>query len=134
MPTWSGLWNGFYNIPYAPLPGGNTTDYNNTKRHQLAKWARGVEGRKLGAILRAITGAPVGATALSQTPVIPGNPFPGAAYSGGGKINAVLRTDINRATVTADETWFDTATLLLTKPTYPVDKAGVGGAKGPGFF
>lgn len=135
MPTWSGLWNRQYNEPYAPLSGGNTTDYNNTIRNELAKDFRGPAGRKLGAIVRALTGAAVGAgTALSQVRQIPASPDVTASFSGGGKVTAVTVTEINRLTVAADETYVDGTTQRSTAPTYPVDKAGNGGYKGPGIF
>lgn len=134
MAQWSGLWDGFFKQPYAPISNGgqgNTTDYNRRTWSELARLTRGANGRKLGAILRAIS--PVGGQALSSTYQIPASPAPGQSYSGGGYIRAVQKYDINRATTATDEAWVDTATLEKRYPTYPKDK-GAGGAKAPGFF
>ena len=135
MATWSGLWNGQFNQTYSPITGNNTVDYNSTKQHRLAQIFKGTNGRKIGAILRAITGAPVGATATSTTPRVAASPAPGQAYSGGGKVTITQVTDLNRATNAADEAWFDESTLISSAPpVYPKDKSGAGGAKTPGFF
>lgn len=134
MPTWSGLWNRQYGENYSPLAGGNTQDYNNTIRDDMSRVFKSPAGRRLGALVRALTGAAVGATATSIVRQIPASPDPSASFSGGGKITAVPVTEINRATTSADEAYIDGATQLATAPTYPVDKSGNGGAKSPGVF
>lgn len=134
MATWSGMWNGMYNRTYAPLAGGNTVDYNKTKWVQLAKLTRGPAGRKMGIIIRTLTGQAPGAAMSMGITRVPASPAPGAAYSGGGKITATVKTEINRNTNAADETWIDSATTLKSWVAYPKDKSGAGGAKPPGFF
>lgn len=134
MPTWSGLWNGQFGQAYSALPNGNTTDYNNRQRDKLAALFKGEQGRRLGAIIRALTGSAVGQLAQSSVTKVPAISQPGQAYSGGGYIRAVVDYDINRNTVAADETYVDGITLMKNYPTYPVDKSGNGGPKSPGVF
>lgn len=135
MTMWSGLWNGFYNIPYSALGNnGNTADYNKTKWTQLAKLTRGPAGRRMGTLIRTLTGQAPGALAQSFVYQVPSRPDPTAAYTGGGYVRAVQKFDINRNTTPADEAWIDAATLLKSSPpVYPVDKGG-GGARTPGIF
>jgi hypothetical protein len=116
MASWSGLYDGFFKQPYAPLAAGNTTDYNKTKWNELARLTRrGPAGRKLGAIIRTLTGQAPGSPMSVGTTRVPASPAPGQSYSGGGYIYRTTQTELARNTNSTDEVWVDTATQLKNK-------------------
>lgn len=134
MANWSGLWDRQYGTPYAMI-GGNTPEYNNTLKQEVANLSRGRGGRVLTAIIAALTGAAAGQTAASTYKQVDPDPALGQSYSGGGKRTVSTKTDINRATTAADLTLVDNllgqinGTLLTS-----TDKSGNGGGGKVGSF
>lgn len=130
MPSYSGLWNGIYGIPYSALASnGNTFEQNNRTRTAITKLIAKDRGtRKLMSLMKALNGVAPGATATATYKDIDGLPSIGNPLSNGGKRVIATNNDVNRVTTAADVTLitniFDKA--FAPNP-YPVDKSRNGG-------
>lgn len=121
MPAWSGLWDGVYAQPYAPINQRMTLP-----RRVGMTYAR--DGMKINAAIgTALNGSAVGGTASAthrRVEAVQAN----AAFNLGGKRTVETQTLINRATTSADETALDALFAAKFAPTtYPVDRSNNGG-------
>jgi hypothetical protein len=129
MPSYSGLWNGIYGIPYSALSTNNTKETNNSLKTQVTKHLSKDRGaRKLMMLMRTLNGVVAGSTATvnyKQIAVDPGNNNP---ISSGGKRTINTIADLNRATTAADQTLINAMFDKVFAPSpYPVDKSSNGG-------
>ena len=135
MATYSGLWDGFYGVPYAGL-GVNTPEYNSGDFDRISKRLKSRGHRSMSAILSAVLGAAAGGAAsathkrVSQPTDTLTNPL---ALGGQRTINN--DTLVSRNTTAADVTLLKT---LIDRPyfptTYPRDASGNGGGSKVGAF
>ncbi len=123
MPAWSGLWDGIYGAPYAPINQRMTLP----RRVGMA-YAR--DGMLANAALGvALNGAAVGGTATATRPVVRAVQSSGSLGLGGAR-PVDTQTLINRATTSADQTALNALFQAKFAPTsYPVDRGGGGGGK-----
>lgn len=130
MPSYSGLWNGVYGVPYSALASnGNTFEQNNRTRTQLTKLISRDRGtRKLMILMKTLNGVVAGSTATvthkqDKAPVANGDPL-----SNGGKRTIETKSDVNRVTTSADVTLINGIFDKVFAPNpYPVDKSRNGG-------
>lgn len=125
MPSYSGLWDGHYGQPYAPL-----TQFVN-KGNDMAMLTRVFGRRAYGRayfreMIQALVGAAPGAAYQANHRRVKWTPTRGEPASGGGLVQ--MEQFIQAGTTTAaDETMIEKALEQDSYPTYPKDKAGNGG-------
>lgn len=100
MPAWSGLFDGFYRVPYAMQ---FTKDRSPRSQVALQFLHRGM--KKDLALITALLGAAAGGTATSTYKrVYDSNLGPSDLYRHGGKQTVETVTEVNRVTTSADTT------------------------------
>src|SRR5215204_3411744 len=123
MPTagWSGYWQRQFGI------GHSLNSKYTTKQWQMSRQLRtGIGGRKLRAIVMALTGATVGSASKAYSSKrIPHDRQVGVATSQFGKITAVTVTHITGNTTANDLSVVDNVLAARTRPpTYPTSRGG----------
>lgn len=127
MPAWSGLWNQVYNEDY---PGSAVRITPNARR-RLRRAEKGLGSLAQREILRALVGAAVGGTASKTHTRINAPDLVNPSLGGVRVIDTI--TDINRATVAADQTNITLELANVHTPTFPVEKSGNSGGGKLGF-
>lgn len=125
MPSFSGLWNNEYGQNYAQL--SNTESVGNAHLALSRAFARRLYGRaSVRALLVSFIDGAVGDNASATHRRVKAERDL-AANVLGGKRTIETHTSINRVTTAADKAKLLNTLQLTSAPTYPVDKAGVGG-------
>lgn len=126
MPAWTGLWDGIYGQPYAQIDKPNPG-------FRLRRALKGVTARKYKTILKVLVDGNVGDVATATHPRIQaGVQFDNGTLGGKRVLETV--TDVNRATVAADQTQIDSDILFAHTPNpFPTEKSGNSGGGKLGF-
>ena len=125
MPSFSGLWNNEYGQNYSQLSSAENVGNAHVALSRVL--ARRLYGRaSVRAILVSLVDGAVGDNATATHKRIKAERDLTANVLGG-KRTIETFTSINRATTAADEAKLLNTLQLTSAPTYPVDKAGVGG-------
>lgn len=131
MPSWSGLANGVYGVPYATLT--NTT--GNTRTYLLRRLAQKKYGDgEIRALMVSLINGAVGANATDTHKRITALADLGSNLLGGKRVIETF-TQINRNTVAADVTKLLANLSQSSQPsTYPRDRSGNGGGGKAGIL
>lgn len=131
MPSFSGLWNNEYGENYTPLNTNANT--GNAYRMLGREFAQRLYGRaSTRALIASLVDGVVGDNATATHKRVKAERDLENNVQGGVR-TIETHTAINRNTVAADENRILAALALKTSPTYPVDKAGVGGGSKLGW-
>lgn len=131
MPSYSGLYDGHYGTPYAPL-----TQFVN-KGNDMAMLTRIFGRRAYGRayfreMIQALAGAPVGQPYQASHRRVKWTPERGNPPSGGGLVPIQIHVAAG-VTTDADLTMVEKAIEQDSWPTYPKDRSGNGGGGKLGF-
>lgn len=130
MPSYSGLYNGVYGQPYAPIT--NATGNEETALARVTA-RRGYGRGAFRELIKALTGSAVGQTATAQHARVKAEQDLANNVQGGKRV-IETHTSINRVTTAADLAAIDAALDLKSQPaTYPKDRSGNGGGAKVGF-
>lgn len=127
------LTNGFssYNVLFADGPYGTTQKYTNAERRLNRLLRKGQGGRRLRAVLYALTGNAPGQQAVLTATRIKAVQALGTEDNQGGKVPIELVTLVNRPTTALDLLKMQDDMTHNNKPTpYPVAKGNTLGTQG----
>ena len=132
MPSYSGLYDGHYGVPYARLP--QTVNKGNAMHALAREFGRRSYGRGVvRELLQALTGAAVGGAYTLTQKRVKWTPLRGEPATGGGLVQLETYSLANTVTTSADELAIDDALEMNMKPSYPRDRAGNGGGSKLGY-